>query len=680
VGRWEPKRKFQFKTVVDLRGNNVIGGQSMQPHQWLGMRQRVRVWLTFSIPVFLLAVFLSYLVTAQEQKRVSGEPVTPDQSQFPKPSYSPYADRNYPTQVFWGDEHLHTSWSGDAGASGTTIGPEDALRFARGEQVVSNTGQPVKLSRPLDWIAITDHSDGMGILAELKSGNAKLMQDPVARRWHDMITEGGEMAQKATMEMISAQANKQLPASFADPTLAQTVWEKSTAIMEKYNEPGRFTAFIGYEWTSNVGGGDNLHRNVIYRDGKARADQMTPFNTFESENPEDLWKWMQRYEEKTGGSLLAIPHNGNLSNGRMFQLSTFAGNPMTREYAFERQRWEPLFEAWQVKGQSEVHPSLSPTDEFANWEIWDKGNLTLAPKESGMLQYEYLRQALKNGLMMEEKLGANPFKYGMASGTDSHTGLATAEQNNFFGKFPSSEPSAKRATEKAMSFGDRYISGWELAAAGYMGVWATQNTREALWDAMKRKETYASSGPRMVVRFFGGWDFVPADAHSRIPAAVGYKKGVPMGGDLKTAPSGRAPVFLVAAMKDPYSGNLDRIQIVKGWIDKKGQPQEKIYNIVWSDPEKRKMDSNGKIPAVGNTVDVANASWTNTIGAPELITVWRDPDFDPSRRAFYYARVLEIPTPRWTAYDAKFYHLSLPNEVPMTTQERAITSPIWYTP
>jgi len=333
-----------------------------------------------------------------------------------------------------------------------------------------------------------------------------------------------------------------------------------------------------------------------------------------------------------------------------------------------------------MKGQSESHPSLSASDEFANYELWDRGNLTQTPKKTGMIQYEYLREALKNGLKVEQDLGVNPFKYGMAAGTDTHTGLVTAEEDNFFGKLVAGEPAADRWKEDALKFGpDRIVKGWEMTAAGYTAVWATGNTRAEIWDAMKRRETYATSGPHMVVRFFGGYDFTTADI-SRAPAAAGYKKGVAMGSDLKPAPTGKAPTFLIAALKDPKGGNLDRIQIIKGWLDKSGKPQEKIYDVVWGDPERRRI-SNGKLTPVGNTVDVAHATWTNTIGDPELITVWRDPDFDTTARAFYYARVLEIPTPRWTAYDAAYFKIKIDDpKVPMTTQERAWTSPIWYVP
>jgi hypothetical protein len=601
---------------------------------------------------------------------------------YKKPGYSPYAGKHYPDRPYFGDQHVHTGWSVDAGMSGATLSPDDAVRFARGEEVVSTSGQPVKLSRPLDWVVISDHSDGMGTVAGIREGNPEMMTDATLKRWHDMMLTSQEEGSKATMELVNAQSNKKLPPAITDPKFAKSYWEQNTAIMEKYNEPGRFTAFIGYEWTSNAGGGNNLHRNVIYRDGKDLADKVLPMTTFVSENPEDLWTWMGDFEKKTGGKVLAIPHNGNLSNGRMFELQMFMGGPMTKDWAEQRQRWEPLFEAIQMKGQSESHPALSTTDEFAvGYELWDRGNLVMVPKKPGMLEHEYLRQALKDGLKVEQQLGANPFKYGMAAGTDTHNGLTAAEEDNFFAKFVSAEPRPDRWDENAMKFGDRVVKGWEMTAAGYTAVWATENTRAAIWDGMKRRETYATSGPRMTVRFFGGYDFTAKDAETRSPAIAGYSKGVAMGGDLEKAPAGKVPTFLVAAVKDPLSGNLDRIQIIKGWLDKSGNTQEKIFNVAWGDADKRKRGPDGKLPAVGNTVDLATATWTNTIGDPELITVWKDPEFDPSVRAFYYARVLEIPTPRWTAYDAVYFKVKITNpKVPLITQERAFTSPIWYTP
>jgi hypothetical protein len=610
----------------------------------------------------------------------AGEPIGDPAKFYKKPGYSPYAGRVFPQRPLWGDQHTHTGWSVDAGIGGATLSPEDALRLARGEEVMASSGQPVKLSRPLDWLVVSDHSDGMGIISEIRAKNPELMADPQLARWGEAMAKGGAEAQGAMVELVAAQSQGKLPKAFRDPKFAKSTWEKVTAINEKYNEPGRFSAIIGYEWTSNAGGGDNLHRNVIYRDNKDKADQVLPMTTFDSENPEDLWKWMAAWEQKTGGKLLAIPHNGNLSNGRMFALTTFKGDPLTRGWAEDRSKWEPLFEVAQTKGWSEAHPRLAPNDEFAGEEIWDKGNLIAVPKKPGMLEHEYVRDALKNGLKLEQDLGVNPFKYGLVGGTDAHTGLAAVEEDNNFNKVTGLEPRPDRWDETFMKRGNVIIKGWETAAAGYAAVWAMENTRASIWDAMKRKETYATSGPRMTVRFFGGYDFVAKDATTRSPAIPGYTKGVPMGGDLTKAPAGKAPTFLVAALRDPLSGNLDRIQIVKGWLGKDGKPQEKIYNVAWSDAGKRKPDAKGKLPPVGNTVDVANATWTNTIGASELITVWKDPAFDPAAKAFYYARVLEIPTPRWTAYDAAYFKVKMPKEVRMIAVERAWTSPIWYTP
>jgi Protein of unknown function (DUF3604) len=604
-----------------------------------------------------------------------------------KPAYSPYVDRNFPTRPFFGDTHLHTSYSMDAGAFGARLGPREAYRFARGEQVTSSTGLPVKLSRPLDFLVVADHSDGMGFFPQILAGDPKIMADPQGRKWNEMI-HSGQGAQAAMDIIVSFGKGTISKAILPVPGTAayQSAWRDTIAAAEEFNDPGRFTAFIGYEWTSNTAG-NNLHRNVIFRDNGDRASRIEPFTTMRplgSDNPRDLWKWMAEYEQATGGNVLAIAHNGNLSNGRMFPLiESFTGKPVDAGYVEQRARWERLYEATQTKGDGEAHPFLSPNDEFANFEIWDKGNLDLSEaKEKPMLEFEYLRAAYKNGLKLEQSLGTNPYKFGLAGGSDAHTGLSAMEEDNFFGKVVPAEPSPERLT-KAFIRNEKLgltIMDWEVAAASYAAVWATDNTREALWDAMERKETYATTGPRMIVRFFGGWDFEPGDAENRMPAAIGYAKGVPMGGDLRGSTKGKAPVFLVAALKDPIGANLDRIQIVKGWLDAQGQTHERVHDVAWGDADKRKRGANGKLPAVGSTVDVANASWSNTIGDPELISVWKDPDFDPKLRAFYYARVMEIPTPRWTAYDAKRFGLSAAPGTRMTIQERAYTSPIWYTP
>jgi hypothetical protein len=608
--------------------------------------------------------------------------------------YSPYAGRQYPTRPLFGDTHLHTSNSGDAFAAGDRLTPDDAYRFARGEEVVSSTGVPAKLSRPLDFLVIADHAEGLGLMQEIYNGNPAFVSDPTAARWSKMMKEGGDSAAAAQTEITKAQAMGTLPPVIKDPKVVgpvmTSVWKQYTATAEKYNEPGRFTAMIGYEWTS-VPGGNNLHRNVMFRDGKDRADQVFPFSSWNSEDPQKLWAWMAQYEQKTGGRLLAIAHNANLSNGRMFELKDFAGQPLTREYAEQRARYDVLQEIVQTKGNSETHPLMSPNDEFAGdlgVAGWEYGNLTLteSPLTRAMMPTNYLRAGLERGLEQEAKLGVNPFKFGLVGSTDVHNSLMAIEEDNFFGKMPYQEPSAKRwehgskTSSWDASLGpERSRYTWQYLAAGYAAVWATENTREAIWDAMKRKETYATSGSRLTLRFFGGWGYSASDLKSRNLAWVGYQKGVPMGGDLTKAPQGQSPTFLVAAAKDPYFGNLDRIQIVKGWVGRDGKAQEKVYDVAWGDADRRRI-VNGKLTPVGSTVDVEHATWTNSIGDPELATVWKDPDFDPTQRAFYYARAIEIPTPRWTAYDQARFKIRMSPEVPMTVQERAWSSPIWYTP
>jgi hypothetical protein len=596
---------------------------------------------------------------------------------YKAPGYSPYAGRNFPTELLWGDTHLHSNVSMDARAAGVILSPRDAFRFARGDELVSTGGERVKLSRPLDWVVLTDHSDAIGVMNEIVAGNAQLMTDPTLRDWHNRITQGGDTALRAGFEVVESFSRSALPEAALNEEFATMIWDDYFDAAEEYNDPGRFTAMIGYEWTSTPDG-NNMHRNVFYRDGADLAKQVLPLTVADSFDPEDLWDWMENYEATTGGQVLAAAHNGNLSNGLMFPLTDYEGRRMNRDYAERRQRWEPVYEVTQIKGDGETHPLLSVNDEFADYGTWDKGNLGSSVKQDDMLQFEYAREALKNGLLLEEQIGANPFKFGLIGATDSHTGLATAGEDNFFGKHSLVEPSAERFEHVAVDFGSGVMLGWEMVASGYTAVWATENTRGAIWDAMARREVYATTGSRISVRLFGGFDFEPEDALVRLPANVGYSKGVPMGGDLTNAPEGEAISFLVAARKDPYSGNLDRIQIVKGWLDDEGDTQERVYDVVWSGD--RVPGADGKLPAVGNTVDVANATWENSIGAPELITVWTDPDFDPDQRAFYYARVIEIPTPRWTAYEASYFGIDMPSEVPMTTQERAYTSPIWYTP
>jgi hypothetical protein len=630
-----------------------------------------------------LLIFIAILMMATYTLRAQEEQIDKEHAEsLAKPNYSPYAGRDYPTRVLWGDTHLHTAISVDAGAAGCRIGPEEAYRFARGEEIVTSTGQRTKLSRPLDFLVVSDHSEMYGLMPQLLKGDPDILSTPKGREWFDLIRGGSDGAFKAITEIVQAVAAKEAP--IQNPQAILSAWQLNNAAAEKYNEPGHFTAFIGFEWTS-LPNGNNLHRCVVFRDGADKANRTLPYSQYDSPKPEDLWKYMAAYEKETGGQVLAIPHNGNVSGGLMWADVDSFGKPLTKEYAAERILREPLIEATQQKGDSETHPVLSPNDEFADYEHWDRMNLNgiIAHKDE-MFQYEYARAALKRGLAFEQKLGINPFKFGMIGSTDSHVGISAVEEDNYFGKVSLLEPSPHRWEHESVTFKPdpkkiKPYMGYEMSASGYAGVWAKENTRESIFDAMKRKEVYATTGSRMTVRFFGGWNFEANDAVTRMPAAAGYEKGVPMGGDLRNAPAGKVPTFLVAALKDPLSGNLDRIQIIKGWLDDKGAVQEKVYDVVWGG-DRQPDPKTGKLPSVGNTVDVANAVWTNTIGASELIKVWKDPAFNSKQRAFYYARVIEIPTPRWTAYDAKRFGIKMSSDVPMTVTERAYTSPIWYTP
>ena len=603
--------------------------------------------------------------------------------------YSPYAQRSFPTFPLWGETHLHTGYSMDAGLFGNRTLHDTGYRFGRGEEVMASSGQPVKLGRPLDWLVIADHSDQMGFVQDIIKGDPVVMATEQGKRWNKGIAGGSrDEAQATALNLIETFAQNKLDPKLVEayaPGSAkyQTIWDKIIKTAEEYNEPGHFTTLIGFEWTSLVKGG-NMHRNVIFRDGADKAGQVVPYTMvppFGSTDPLDLYKWMDQYEEKTGGSVLAIAHNGNLSNGIMFPVDAqYTGRKIDKKYVQARAKREPLYEVTQIKGDGETHPFLSPDDEFADYETWDEGSLDLlTPKTDDMLQYEYAREALKNGLVLEEKLGTNPYKFGMVGATDSHTSMTTAEEENFMGKHTGYEASPGRLTHEFQKTKVGVRHSWQMAAAGLQAVYATENTREAIYDAMQRKETYATTGPRMMVRFFGGWDFTAQDINSRQPAFRGYEKGVPMGGDLKAVKGKKAPNFMIYALRDPVGANLDRIQIIKGWTDKNGKTHEKVYDVVVSDGRTIGSDGRCKQP-VGNTVDIKNANWTNTIGASELATVWTDPDFDANQRAFYYARVLEIPTPRWIVYDAHRYGTKIPEGATTIGQERAYTSPIWYTP
>jgi len=577
------------------------------------------------------------------------------------------------TSLYWGDLHLHSNFSPDAFAFGNTgLSADDALRFARGEQVVSSGGQKVQLQQPLDFLLVSDHAEFIGVFPKLLSRDPGFLATPLGARWRKLLDESGEL-RPIMMDWVGLLQNpdyqQELSADYRS-----TIWKEAAAAAERHNEPGRFTAFVGYEWTSMVEG-NNLHRVVLFRDGAETATRLPPYSALDSRDPEDLWNALAHYEQLTGGRVMAIPHNGNISNGFMFALNTLDGEPLDRDYATARARWEPVYEVTQVKGDGEAHPFLSPDDEFADFETWDEDNIArTTPKQNSMLRHEYARSALKLGLELQDSLGVNPYAFALIGSTDSHTSLATADDNNFWGKFLDSEPGPERITNK---MGGTLWYNWKLAASGYAAVWARENTREALFDALERKEVYATTGPRIALRFFGGWDFAPADAAATDIAGIGYARGVPMGGQLPAGAKDGAPRFLVHALKDPLGANLDRVQIIKGWLDEQGVSRERIYDVALSDG--RSVDPvTGKAPPVASTVDVEKATYTNSVGAVSLATVWQDPDFDARQQAFYYVRVIEIPTPRWSAYDASRYNLEVPPDMPLVTRERVYSSPIWY--
>ena len=598
--------------------------------------------------------------------------------------------------LYWGDTHLHTSYSPDAFLmQNRSATPDIAYQYAKGTPVIHPLHRArVQIGTPLDFLVVSDHAEFMGVIPKILQGDPLVTGTPTGKRYKQLADEGKEL--EVFTELI-AQVNGVIPVNMElnSPEVNSTVWGEIMDAADRHNDPGNFTAFMGWEWSSTPGGA-NLHRVVVMREGRETGERFIPYSSLSSDKPEDLWAWLDQTSAETGGHFLAIPHNSNISGGKMFPLQDSEGAVLTPGYAKARMRWEPLVEMTQIKGDSETHPNLSPTDEFAEFETYDHliaaegaksevvfGDAFLSALSDRDRKYikrnpdrieqvgNYVRSGLLRGLAVEERIGANPYKFGLIGSTDSHTGLASAEENNFHGKMAlDSTPENK---SKEIVPGTR---GWDMGAAGLVAVWAEENTRAALFDAMQRKEVYATSGPRIGLRFFGGWNFSQADLQADM-AAAGYDRGTPMGGELSAAGAGKAPSFLVMAMKDPVEANLDRIQIIKGWLDDAGMAQEKVFDIAWAGD--RRPDARGKLPPVGNTVDVKTGAYSNAIGAAELSAVWTDAEFDPSRPAFYYVRVLQIPTPRHTLLDAIALGLDAEKTGhPATIQERAYSSPIWY--
>lgn len=592
--------------------------------------------------------------------------------------YSPYLDQSFPNRVFWGDTHLHTSYSTDAGMIGNTLGPDEAFRFARGEKVRASVGEYAQLIRPLDFLVVADHAENLGLAPMIAESNPGLLANEWGRGLHDLVKGGDPIAAYVEWGAALNSATDMIN----DDDLQRTMWNRIVDSAERFNEPGVFSAIHGFEWSSGPDA-NNLHRVVMFRDDADKVQDLVPFSTYDSSDPEDLWDWLEAYEQQTGGKVMAFAHNGNLSNGLMFDDVRMNGEALDIDYAERRMRWEPVYEVTQMKGDGEAHPMLSPNDEFADYYTWDRGNFGTELKTPDMLPREYARSALARGLKYADEIGTNPFKFGMIGATDSHTSLSTTREDNFFGKASIVEPGTGEGryedfiVQPVILGEDIAIRHYEALASGLAGVWARENTRESIWDAFKRKEVYATTGTRMTVRVFAGWDFEADEVHRPDFAATGYARGVPMGADLFTGPAGAAPRFMVRALRDPDGANLDRIQIVKGWVDAVGEPQTKVFDVAWSGD--RAPDAAGKLPPVGSTVN--GTDFTNTIGSPALGGFWVDPEFDPAQRAYYYVRVLEIPTPSWLAYDQVFYGIAeMPEDAVMAQQERAYTSPIWYTP
>ena len=597
--------------------------------------------------------------------------------------YSTGVNTDYPKRVFFGDLHLHSNISADAHSMGNLLlASADAYRFARGEKVVASNGLPAQLKRPLDFLSVTDHAEFMGLYRMFTIEDPRLMNSELGQAWlarYDTKPDPNEsdptrlMARNPVAAFVNSINDPNAERDAYPAALKSAIWTDVARTADEFNSPGIFTAFTGYEWTA-MRDGNNLHRCVILKDSADVATGWLPYSAQSSSNPEDLWAALTEYESLTGGEALSIPHNGNLSNGLMWDTVDYDGDAIDSSYAQARMRWEPIAEVTQIKGDSETHPTLSPDDPFADFERWDEFNISNTVKTTpGMYPGSYARSALQRGLALEKTAGANPYAFGMIGSTDDHTSLATAEEDNFFGKFANSEPGVRTGTSRMAGLN----ADWELGASGLAAVWAPANTREDLFAGMKRREVYATTGSRIVLRFFGGWNYAPGSVHSPYFETIGYRDGVPMGGDL-AEPTNNAPTFMVQAMKDPDSANLDQVQIIKGWIDSDGQTHEQIYYVALSDD--RGVDPETGLPEpVGSTVDFENVSFSNTIGAVQLSAQWTDPDFNSDHAAFYYARAIEIPRPRWSEYDRKAFDREF-NEAPRTVQDRAYSSPIWYRP
>lgn len=661
---------------------------------------------SINMPFVLIAFLAGLLSACDQQEPVSsstGSAKEQTQTQISPPSDKKIAPSNMSTgartNVYFGDTHLHTSYSPDAFLMGNqSADPDTAYRYAKGLPVVHPYHKArIQIGTPLDFLVVSEHAEFMGVIPNILKDNPIVANTETGKRYKKMFAEGKSI--EVFGEMIG-QVNKVTPVNpeLVNDDISRSIWGEIMSAADHHNDPGKFTAFMGWEWSSTPGGA-NLHRVIILREGREKGEQFIPFSALDSDKPEDLWKWLDDTSTKTGANLLAIPHNSNISQGLMFPLQDSEGKLITREYAQTRMKYEPIVEMTQIKGDSETHPNLSPTDEFADYETYDHlisvegaqaknlftdgflGELTEKDRELVMKNKQhiakagdYARSALKRGLVVEDRIGANPYKFGMIGSTDSHTAMASAEEDNFHGKMAIDSTPGTKSKEIIPG-----TPGWDMGAAGLVAVYAEQNTRESLFDGMKRKEVYATTGTRIALRFFGGWEYSSNDVSATDMVDIGYNKGVPMGGDLSKAPAGKVPTFMIAAMKDPVDANLDRIQVVKGWLDKQGLPQEKVFDVALADG--RTVGADGKVTAVGNTVDLATGNYTNSIGDAQLSTVWTDPEFDASVRAFYYVRVLQIPTPRHTLFDTIALGVD-PKESgqPATIQERAYSSPIWYTP